>query len=195
MLCLVNIEERVPPDHPLRPIKKMADEALERLSRSLDAMYSSTGRPSTGAAAQGDGADGAVRHPQRAAAARATAVQHAVSLVPGHEHGRGALRPLRLLGQPRFLEHDAAGKFFRQVVRFTKEAELMSDEHFSVDGTLMEAWASLKDLPPRADRGVAEVVTYTPRRPSLGGRQQRAEAESRTSRRITVHRPRFPTAC
>lgn len=48
MLCLVNVEERVPPDHPLRPIKKMADEALKRLSRSLDESTPLRGRVNHG---------------------------------------------------------------------------------------------------------------------------------------------------
>src|SRR3954453_18128918 len=46
MFSLVSPEKRVSVDHPLRPIKKMADEILEQLSPTLDAMYSSTGRPS-----------------------------------------------------------------------------------------------------------------------------------------------------
>jgi hypothetical protein len=46
MLFLVNVEELIPEYQPLRPIKKMADEALKRLSRSFDRMYSHRGRPS-----------------------------------------------------------------------------------------------------------------------------------------------------
>ena len=46
MLCLMNIEEQVPEDHPLREIKKLADAALKRMDRTFDRMYSKTGRPS-----------------------------------------------------------------------------------------------------------------------------------------------------
>ena len=46
MLCLMNIEEQVPEDHPLREIKKLADAALKRMDRTFDRMYSNTGRPS-----------------------------------------------------------------------------------------------------------------------------------------------------
>jgi hypothetical protein len=49
----------------------------------------------------------------------------------------------------RFLEHDVAGKFFRKVVQQAQEAKLMSAEHFSVDGTLIEAWASMKSFRPK----------------------------------------------
>ena len=46
----------------------------------------------------------------------------------------------------RLLEHDVAGEFFRTVVAEARELKLTSDEHFTVDGTLIEAWASLKSL-------------------------------------------------
>jgi transposase len=152
MLCLVNVEERVPPDHPLRPIKKMADEALRRLSRSLDAMYSGTGRPSV--------------PPERLLKAMVLMALYGIRsevLLCEQLHYNMLFRwflDMDMVEAPfdhcafsdnrkRLLEHDAAGKFFRQVVRFAKEAELMSDEHFSVDGTLMEAWASLKSFRPK----------------------------------------------
>ena len=51
----------------------------------------------------------------------------------------------------RLLDHDAAGKFFSEVVRQAQEASLMSDEHFSVDGTMIEAWASRKSFRPKDD--------------------------------------------
>lgn len=44
MLCLMSVEDRVPQDHPLRPIKKMADEALRELSPVFDEIYASSGR-------------------------------------------------------------------------------------------------------------------------------------------------------
>src|SRR4029079_17018545 len=46
MLCLVSVEDRIPQDHPLRPIKRMADEALRALSPVFDQIYAVTGRPS-----------------------------------------------------------------------------------------------------------------------------------------------------
>ena len=51
----------------------------------------------------------------------------------------------------RLLEHDVAGHFFRTVVEHARKAGLMSDEHFSVDGTLIEAWASMKSFRPKDD--------------------------------------------
>ena len=152
MLCLVNVEERVPQDHPLRPIKKMADEALKRLSRSFDRMYSAKGRPSV--------------PPERLLKAMVLmglyGIRSEVLLCEQLAYNmlfRWFL-DMDMIEEPfdhcafsdnrqRLLEHDAAGKFFRQLLRFAKEHKLMSDEHFSVDGTLIEAWASLKSFRPK----------------------------------------------
>jgi hypothetical protein len=52
----------------------------------------------------------------------------------------------------RLLEHDVAGEFFRTVVAEARELRLTSDEHFTVDGTRIEAWASLKSFRPRGEK-------------------------------------------
>ncbi len=65
MLSRLSPEQRVPPDHPLRGIKRLADEALAARSPTFDAMYSRIGRPRCpGAAAQGDRPDGPRHRPQ-----------------------------------------------------------------------------------------------------------------------------------
>ena len=46
MLCLINLDDQIPRNHPLRDIRKLADEALGQLSRTFDAMYAKRGRPS-----------------------------------------------------------------------------------------------------------------------------------------------------
>lgn len=51
----------------------------------------------------------------------------------------------------RLIQHEATAKFFRKVVQQAKESGLMSDDHFSVDGTLIEAWASMKSFRPKDD--------------------------------------------
>lgn len=154
MLCLINLEERVPRDHPLRPIKKMADEALKRISRSLDRMYSSHGRPSV--------------PPEQLLKAM---VLMALYSIKSERQLCEQLQYNMLFrwfldmdmveeafdhcafsdNRARLMKHDAAGKFFRQVVRQAEEEGLMSDEHFSVDGTLLEAWASTKSFRPKDD--------------------------------------------
>lgn len=154
MLCLVNVEERVPEDHPLRPIKKMADGALKRLSRSFNRMYSSKGRPSV--------------PPEQLLKAMVLMALYGIRsevLLCEQLNYNMLFRwflDMDMVEAPfdhcafsdnrqRLLEHDAAGKFFSEVLRFAKEANLMSDEHFSVDGTLIEAWASVKSFRPKDD--------------------------------------------
>jgi transposase len=145
----VSPEQRVPADHPLRPIRQMANTVLERLSPQLDALYSSVGRPSI--------------PPEKLLRALLLQVLY-------------TLRSERLLmeeldynllfrwfvglnlddpvwdatvyckNRERLLEGEVAEAFFQEVLKLAREHDLLSDEHFTVDGTLIEAWASLKSF-------------------------------------------------
>lgn len=149
MLCLMSPETLVPADHPIRRVKKLADEALAELSPTFDAMYAATGRPSI--------------PPERLLKAtllmalysvrseRQLCEQLAYNMLfrwfldmdmvePGIDHSTFTRNRERLLA------HDVAAKFFDIVVAQAKRAKLMSSEHFTVDGTLIEAWASLKSF-------------------------------------------------
>jgi len=154
MLILMSPETRVPADHPLRGIKKLADAALAKLSPVFDAMYASGGRPSI--------------PPERLLKSMLLMAFYSVrserqfceqldynllfrwfldmdmdeeSFVPTvFSHNRG-----------RLIAHDAAGEFLRAVVEQAREARLMSADHFTVDGTLIESWASLKSFKKKGD--------------------------------------------
>jgi len=70
-----------------------------------------------------------------------------------------------------------AGEFFRTVVAEARELKLTSDEHFTVDGTLIEAWASLKSLRPKGEKPSARTPPDDPGNPSVdfhGERRQNA---------------------
>jgi transposase len=149
-------EERVPADHPLRAIRRMTDAVFTRLSPQFDRLYSTMGRPSI--------------PPEKLL--RALLLQ-----------GLYTVRSERLLmeqlqynllfrwfvglsmddpvwdattftkNRDRLLEGEIAAAFFAEVLADAKTAGLVSDEHFTVDGTLLEAWASQKsfrrrDTPP-----------------------------------------------
>ena len=152
MLCLVAPASFVPASHPLRAIKAMADAALKSLSSDFDAMYSRTGRdsvpPETLLKAMLLMALYSVR------SERLLCEQLAYNLL-----FRWFL-DMDMTSQPfdhstfsknrdRLLEHEAAGKFFHAVFEQAKTAGLTSSEHFSVDGTLVEAWASMKSFRPK----------------------------------------------
>ena len=83
----------------------------------------------------------------------------------------------------RLLEHDVAGEFFRTVVAVARELRLTSDEHFTVDGTLIEAWAALKSLRPKGEERSARTPPEDPGNPSVdfrGERRQNATHQSTT---------------
>jgi len=160
MLCLISTEGRVPRDHPLRDIKRLADAALKRLSPQFDAMYSPIGRPSI--------------PPERLLKAMLLMAFYSIRsermfceqldynllfrwfldmdmVEQAFDHSTFSQR-----NRERLLEHDVARKFFAEVVAQATSAGLMSSEHFSVDGTLIEAWASLKSFRPRDGSGKNE---------------------------------------
>jgi len=65
----------------------------------------------------------------------------------------------------RLLDHEVSGQFFQEVLAEAQRRQLLSDEHFTVDGTLLESWASLKSFRPKDDRGPKDG-----RGPKGGGR-------------------------
>jgi transposase len=156
MLMLLSPESRVPTAHPLRAIKKLADAALVELSPTFDAMYSGVGRPSI--------------PPERLL--KATLLMAFYTLRSERQFceqldynllfrwfldmdmdEEGFDPTVFTKNRERLLAHDVASKFFQQVVTQAKAARLISSEHFTVDGTLIEAWASLKSFKPKSQKG------------------------------------------
>jgi transposase len=154
MFTLISAESRVPRDHPLRPIKRMAEEELERLSRVFDQMYSSVGRPSI--------------PPERVLKSLLLIALYSVR----SERQFCEQLDYNLLfrwfldmnmveesfdptvftkNRERLLNHEVGRLFFDAIVHKAREARLMSDDHFTVDGTLIEAWASLKSFRPKGE--------------------------------------------
>ena len=149
MLMVLNLEQRVPRDHPVRRIKQLAETVLQGLSASFDRMYSATGRPSI--------------PPERLLKASLLMALYTVR----SERLLSEQLDYNLLfrwfldmeldeasfdhssfsaNRKRLLEHEVAGEFFRGVVAQARALKLLSGEHFTVDGTLIEAWASLKSF-------------------------------------------------
>src|ERR1700747_111808 len=155
MFSYLSPETRVRKEHPLRAIRAMVDSALREMSPLFDEMYSELGRPSIA--------------PEKLLRAQLLQILYSV-------------RSERLLmeeidysilfrwfvglnldedvwdattftkNRDRVLEGVVAKEFLAQVVERGREAGLVSDEHFSVDGTLLEAWASLKSFQPKEQK-------------------------------------------
>jgi transposase len=154
LFSYVSPESRIPKQHPLRPIRQMVDAALSELSDQFEANYAQTGRPSIA--------------PEKLVRALLLQVFYSI-------------RSERLLceqldynllfrwfvglsmddavwdhstfskNRDRLMQAEIAEAFFEQVLDQARAKGLTSDEHFSVDGTLIEAWASLKSFRPRDD--------------------------------------------
>jgi transposase len=156
--CYIPLEQRVPADHPLRPMRAMVDTVLADLSPQFTRLYSQVGRPSIA--------------PERLLRALLLQVLYSVrserllmeqldyNLLFRWFVGLKADDPIWdatvfTKNRQRLLDGDMARAFFERVVAQARERGLLSDEHFTVDGTLIEAWASLKsfkrnDAPPTA---------------------------------------------
>src|SRR5471030_2351040 len=147
-------EQRVPSDHPLRAVRQMADTVLAQLSQLFSKMYSDIGRRSI--------------PPEKLLRALLLQVLYTV------RSERMLMEQLQynLLfrwfvglnmddqiwdvtvftkNRERFLDGDIAQKFFSAVLDQARAADLLSDEHFTVDGTLVEAWASHKSFKTKND--------------------------------------------
>src|SRR5579872_3543168 len=189
----ISPEQRVPHDHPLRPLRVMTDEALRELQPRFNKLYAKTGRPSIA--------------PEKLL--RALLLQALYSV----RSERMLMEQLdyNLLfrwfvglnmddsvwdvtvftkNRERLLDGDIAKAFFEAVLQQAGERNLLSDEHFTVDGTLLEAWASLKSFqrkdgkpsPPPDDPGNPTVNFHGQKR-SNETHESKTDPDSRLARK------------
>lgn len=154
MLTPTTPEHFVPRDHPLRDVKRLADEALSELSEHFDAMYSARGRrsvpPETLLKSTLLMAFFSVR------SERQFCQQLGFNLLfkwfLDMNLGDEPFDPTVFTkNRNRLLDHKVANLFLARVVEQARSAGLMSAEHFSVDGTLIQAWGSMKSFKPKDD--------------------------------------------
>lgn len=156
LFSYVRLDERVPADHPLRAVRSLAEEVLAGLDATFDGLYSHTGRPSI----------------PPCMLLKATLLQAFFSVRSERmlmEQIDYNLLFRWFVGLPmdapvwhptvftknrdRLLETDVARQFLAALVSLPKVKKLMSNEHFSVDGTLIDAWASMKSFQPKDGSG------------------------------------------
>jgi transposase len=152
MFSYISLEERVPADHPLRAVRRITDRALDRLSPQFGALYVKFGRPSI-----------APEKLLRALLLQALyTIRSERQLMDQIEYnllfrwfvGLGmddaVWAPTTFTkNRDRLLGGDIAAAFFDAILIHADTQRLLSDEHFTVDGTLLEAWASHKSFRPR----------------------------------------------
>jgi len=158
MFSYVVPEQRVRADHPLRAVRRLTDDVLATLSPRFDRMYSDMGRPSI-----------PPEQLLRALLLQSLYTIRSERLLMEEIDYSILFRWFVGLGmddeiwspttfsknRDRLLQGDIAAAFFDAVVDQARQAGLLSDEHFTVDGTLLEAWASLKSFRPK-DAGTSE---------------------------------------
>lgn len=152
LFTTVHLEAYIPADHPLRSIKSVLDEALKRISASLGALYSDRGRESIA--------------PERLIRAQLLQVLYSIrserQLVEQINYNLLYRWFVGLTiddkvwdhssfttNRDRLLERDIIVELFEEVVTLADKKGYLSDDHFSVDGTLIRAWASQKSFRPK----------------------------------------------
>jgi len=183
MFSYVTPEARVRPDHPLRPIRRMTDAALQRLSARFDRLYSTTGRPSI--------------PPEQLLRALLLQLLYSIrserllmeeldySVLYRWFVGLSLDDPIWdattfTKNRDRLLDGDIADAFFAEVLAAIKADGLLSDEHFTVDGTLLEAWASHKSFKPK---GTHRTPPEDPKNPTVNfhGQTRRNDTHQSTT--------------
>lgn len=186
MFSYLSPEQRVRKDHPLRAVRAMTDEILERMSPVFDAMYAGGGRPSV--------------PPEELLRAQLLQMLYSVRserlLMEGIDYSI-LFRWFVVLNldetvwdatsftknRDRLLEAAVAKEFLAQVVERARGASLVSDEPFTGDGTLLEAWASLKSFQPKEEKpGVPRDDPGNPTGDFHGEKRTNQTHESRTDR-------------
>jgi transposase len=154
LFSYVDLEERIPARHPLRKVRQIVNDALTSLDAEFDLLYAAEGRPSIA--------------PERLL--RASLLQILFSIRSERQlmeqmHynllfrwfvGLGVDDPVWVptvftKNRDRLLTTDMSRKFLAAILAHREVAPLLSDEHFSVDGTLVKAWASMKSFQPKGE--------------------------------------------
>jgi transposase len=154
LFSYLSAEERVPAEHPLREIRRMCEEALKGIWSRLDGLYSPLGRPSI-----------APEKLLRALLLQALYTVRSERMLMEQLNYNLLFRWFVGLNmddavwvptvfsknRDRLLEGEIAQAFFEAVLEQARQRNLLSDEHFTVDGTLLEAWASKKSYQSKED--------------------------------------------
>src|SRR6516225_10529228 len=188
-------ESRVRKDHPLRAIRTMVDEVLSRLSPQFDRMYASEGRPSIA--------------PEKLLRAQVLQMLYSIrserllmeeidySILFRWFVGLNADEEVwdattLTKNRDRLLEAEVAKEFLAVVVEQARGKGLTSDEHFTLDGTLLEAWASLKSFRPKEEKPAAPpddpgnpTVNFRGEKRSNETHQSKSDPEARLARKST----------
>lgn len=152
MLSLVTPEQLVPKDHPVRRIKPIVDKALSELSPTFSRMYARTGRPSIPPEHLLKSCVLIALYSVRSERQFCERLQYDLLFkwfLDLNITDSAFDASTFCKNKERLLEHEVAREFFGVVLQEARCRRLLSEDHFTVDGTLFEAWASMKSFRPR----------------------------------------------
>lgn len=187
-----SVEERIPAEHPLRRVKAQADAVLGSMSPSFDAMYAEVGRPSIA--------------PERLLKASLLIALYSVRsdrlfcemldynmlfrwFLDMSLEERAFDHSTFSKNRGRLIEREIAKEFFAGVIREARSQRLLSDEHFTVDGTLIESWASFKSLkrkdgtPPKSGSDGTGMVDFKGEKRSNKTHESSTDPEAKLMRK------------
>ena len=181
LFSVVTLESRVPSDHPLRKIRPLLDETLQSLDRTFEVIYAQSGRPSI--------------PPERLIRASLLQVLYSIrserQLMEQLDYnllfrwfvGLSVDDPVWdhssfSKNRERLIESGVARKIMKRLLKRAGRERLLSKEHFSVDGTLIEAWAAVKSM-RRRDGG--DDPPPPGRNPSVDFHRERRTNETHVS--------------
>ena len=182
MLTAITPDALVPKDHPIRRIKPLAEAALAELSPTFSHMYADEGRPSIPPEHLLKASLLMALFSVRSERQFCERLQYDLLfkwfldlniMDAAFEHS------VFSKNKDRLLEHAVAREFFAAVVEQARQRKLLSQEHFSVDGTLLEAWASMKSVRPKDGGG--NPPTGPGRNPEVDFRGERRMNETHAS--------------
>ena len=193
MLTAVTPDALVPQGHPIRKIKPLVDRALTELSPVFDQMYADEGRPSIPPEHLLKGCLLIALFSVRSERQFCERLHYDLLfkwfldlniLDPAFDHS------VFSKNKDRLLEHQVAREFFKAIVEEARRRHLLSDEHFTVDGTLLEAWASMKSFRPKeggenppADGGRNPEVDFRGEQRTNDTHASRTDPEARLARK------------
>ena len=197
LFSYVSLEERIPKDHPLRVIKALVDAILRDLSPQFDALYAAKGRPSI--------------PPEMLLRALLLQILYSVRserllmeqldynllfrwFVGLNLDAEVWVPTTFTKNHDRLLEGEIAHAFFAAVVEQARKRRLLSDEHFTVDGTLLEAWASQKSFRPKGTEPALPGGPDEPPPPKGEGRNPDAQFRGEKRSNATHHSTTDPDA-
>lgn len=188
LFSYVDLEARIPARHPLRKIRQVVNEALASLDADFESLYTDFGRPSIA--------------PERLI--RASLIQILFSVRSERQlmeqmqynllfrwfAGLGIDDPVWVptvftKNRDRLLTTDMSRKLMAAILAHREVAPLLSDDHFSVDGTLVKAWASMKSFQPKAGDAPPDDAPGSPPRPCTTTEDQPQTTETAAMPRST----------